>query len=63
MTKDLFKAAGFKYLGPGGIKCSCCSGGFSNAEHRKSSKGSKCAFSKIRRLALKRSLYKELKYQ
>lgn len=60
MTRDLFKAMGFKHLGPGGIRCSCCSNGYSKAEHRKSSKGSKGAFSKLRRTELKRLLYKEL---
>ena len=63
MTKDLFKAAGLTYLGPGGIHCPCCSNGYSKAENRKSSKGNKGAFSQIRRTYLKRLLYNELKDQ
>ena len=52
--RDIFKQVGYKYLGPGGIKCSCCD---SKLSHKRKSKINKNLFSTMRRSILKRMLY------
>lgn len=55
--KDLYKQAGYKYLGPGGLKCPCCDGKLS---HKRKSKINRNLFSTMRRSILNRMLMKEL---
>ena len=57
MTKDLFKTAGYKYIGPGGIRCPCCDNKLS---HKRKSKINRNLFSTMRRSILKQSLVKEI---
>ena len=53
--KDLFKQAGFKYTGWGGIKCPCCDNGMSK---KRKSKIARNLYSKLRRTHLKQQLNK-----
>ena len=55
--KDIFKIAGFKYIGPGGILCPCCDRKLS---HKRKSKVSRNLFSRLRRSILKQNLHKDL---
>ena len=57
--RDIFKQVGYKYLGPGGIKCPCCD---SKLSHKRKSKINKNLFSTMRRSILKRMLYRELNF-
>ncbi len=56
--KDLFKMVGFKYLGPGGIKCPCCDNKLS---HKRKSKINRNLLSSMRRSILRMNLINELK--
>lgn len=56
--KDEFKIAGFKYLGPGGIKCPCCD---KKLSHKRNSKLNRNLLSRMRRSILKMNLINELK--
>ena len=55
--KDLYKQAGYKYLGTEGLKCPCCD---SKLSHKRKSKINRNLFSTMRRSILKRLLLKEL---
>lgn len=57
MTKDIFKAAGYKFIGPGGLKCPCCDRKLS---HKRKSKINRNLLSTMRRSILKQQLIKEL---
>ena len=54
--KDLYKKAGFKYTGIGGIKCQCCDNKLGN---KRKSKVARNTYNKLRRNCLKQKLYKE----
>jgi hypothetical protein len=56
--KDIYKQVGYKYLGPGGLNCSCCD---SKLSHKRKSKINRNLFSTMRRSILNRMLMKELK--
>jgi hypothetical protein len=56
--KDLFKASGFKYLGPYGLKCPCCD---SKLSHKRKTKINRNAFNQLKRANLKRILLEEIK--
>lgn len=61
MTKDLFKYAGYKYIGPGGLKCPCCD---KKLSHKRKSKINRNLLSTMKRSILKQMLVKELnKYE
>ncbi len=53
---DLFKRAGLKSVGIGGLKCRCCDRKLS---HKRKSKINRNAFTQLRRARLKRLTYKE----
>jgi transcription initiation factor IIE alpha subunit len=56
--KDLYKEAGFLYIGgPGGMKCPCCDNKMSK---KRKSKIQRNLFSKLRRTWLKRLTKKEI---
>jgi hypothetical protein len=57
MGKDLFKNAGSKFIGPGGIKCPCCDKGLSK---KRKTKIGRNLFSRMRRSILKRETKNEI---
>ena len=57
MTKDLFKAIGFKYIGPGGLRCPCCDNKLCN---KRKSKVNRNLFNSMKRSILKRMILIEL---
>lgn len=58
MTKDLFKSAGYKYIGPGGIKCPCCD---KKLSHKRKSKINRNLLNTMKRSILKMNLILEIK--
>jgi len=56
--RDLFKSAGAKFIGLGGIHCQCCD---SKMSTKRKSKRTKHLFSRIRRSILKRNTIKEIR--
>lgn len=57
MTKDLFKAAGYKYIGPGGLRCPCCD---QKLCHKRKSKINRNLLNTMKRSILKRMLIIEI---
>ena len=58
MTKDLFKSAGYKYIGPGGLRFPCCD---QKLCHKRKSKVNRNLFNTIKRTILKRMILIEIK--
>ena len=58
MSKDIFKVAGYHWIGPGGIHCQCCDNKLS---HHRKSKIQRNMLSKLKRNALKIQLRKDIK--
>jgi len=58
MTRDLFKSAGYKYIGPGGLRCPCCD---KKLCHKRKSKINRNLLNTMKRSILRRAIYLELK--
>jgi len=58
MTKDLFEAVGYKYIGPGGLRCICCD---QKLCHKRKSKINRNLLNTMKRSILKKMILIEIR--